>query len=169
MSSSKRKNKTTLNNKQRKDVIDHKNKNPNISNVDLAEWVKKEFNLEVHPTTIGRLIKNKDDVGNNLSTKRQRTVQYPDLENTLYEWILQNQDQIILSDSILIEKAKKFAKLLKIPDGDLKFSHGWLYKFKIRHELGQIKKHGEDASVDDDIVADAIPKLREVKKKIKKG
>ncbi|CAG8715027.1 21449_t:CDS:2, partial [Gigaspora rosea] len=64
------------------DIIDFKNKNPNISNVDLAEWVKKEFNLEVHPTTIGR----------------------------------------------------------------------------------QIKKHGEDASVDDDVVADAIPKLREVLK-----
>ncbi|CAG8847495.1 42371_t:CDS:2 [Gigaspora margarita] len=37
-----------------------------------------------------------------------------------------------------------------------------VYKFKRRHELGQIKKHAEDASVDDDVVANAIPKLREV-------
>ncbi|CAG8564353.1 28772_t:CDS:2, partial [Gigaspora margarita] len=123
--------------------------------------VKKEFGLEVHPTTIGHLIKNKDDIGDNLSTKRQKIVQYPDLENTLFEWILQNQNQIIISDAILIEKAKKFAKLLNIPDSDFKFSYGWLYKFKRRHELGQIKKHGEDASVDNDVVADAIPKLRE--------
>ncbi|CAG8788776.1 8205_t:CDS:2 [Gigaspora margarita] len=166
MSSSKRKNKTTLNNKQRKDIIDFKNKNPNISNIDLAEWVKKEFSLEVHPATIGCLIKNKNDIGDNLSTKRQRTVQYPDFENTLFEWILQNQNQIIISDTILIEKAKKFAKLLNIPDSDLKFSHGWLYKFKRRHELGQIKKHGEDASVDDNVVANTIPKLREFNKKM---
>ncbi|CAG8799050.1 17741_t:CDS:2 [Gigaspora margarita] len=126
--------------------------------------VKNEFGLEVHPTTIGRLIKNKDDIGNNLSTKTQRIVQHPDLDNTLHKWVLQNQDQIILSDAILIEKAKKFTKSLNIPNSNLKFSQGWLYKFKKRHGLGQIKKHGENASVDDNVVADAIPKLREVLK-----
>ncbi|CAG8854235.1 16112_t:CDS:2, partial [Gigaspora margarita] len=96
--------------------------------VDLAAWVKEQFNLEVHSTTIGRLVKNKDDIGDNPSKKRQRTVQYPDLENALLEWILQNQNKIIISDTILIEK------------------------------------HREDASVDDNVVAVAIPQLREVLK-----
>ncbi|CAG8819754.1 20227_t:CDS:1, partial [Gigaspora rosea] len=90
---------------------------------------------------------------------------YPDLENALLEWILQNQDKIVLSDAILIEKAKSFAQILRIPEGDLKFSHGWLFKFKKRHSLGQITKHGEDASVDEDVVATAIPKLRELLRK----
>ncbi|CAG8755504.1 19684_t:CDS:2, partial [Gigaspora margarita] len=97
------KNKTTLTNKQRKDIIEFKNNNPNTSNVDFVKWVKEEFGLEVHPTTIGRLLKNKNDIGDNPSKKRQRT----------------------------------------------------------------IKKHGEDASVDDNIVADAISKLREVLKEYK--
>ncbi|CAG8824771.1 24564_t:CDS:1, partial [Gigaspora rosea] len=94
MSFQKRKDKTTLNNEQRKEIIAYKEKNPSISHVDLASWVKKTYNLEIHQSTIGRLLRNKDDVGNNLSAKRQRTVQYPDLENALLEWILQNQDKI---------------------------------------------------------------------------
>ncbi|CAG8808151.1 14182_t:CDS:2, partial [Cetraspora pellucida] len=162
MSSSKRKEKTTLNNQQRKDIITYKEKNPNISHVDLVSWVKKNMGLDIHPSTIGHLIKNKDNVEDNLSAKRQKTVQYPDLKNALLEWILQNQDQIILSDDIIIEKAKYYAQLLKISDCSLKFSHGWLFKFKKRHSLNQITKHGEDASVDDTVIAVAIPKLREI-------
>ncbi|CAG8664247.1 17868_t:CDS:2 [Dentiscutata erythropus] len=111
MSSSKRKEKTTLSNQQRKEIIEFKEKHPSISNVDLVDWVKKNMGLEVHPSTIGRLIKNKDNIGDNLSAKRQKTVQHPDLENSL---------------------------------------------------LDQITQHGEDASVDDDVVATAIPKLREL-------
>ncbi|CAG8720680.1 10634_t:CDS:2 [Gigaspora margarita] len=148
MSSNKHKDKTTLTNKQRQDIIAHKSKNPNISNVDLAEWVKKEFKLDVHPTTIGRLIKNKDDIGSNPFTKRQRTIQHPELENSL------------LDDAIIVEKAKAFTQILQIPD--LKFSQGWLYKFKNRHGLGRVKKYREDASVDENIIAVAIPKLKDL-------
>ncbi|CAG8840698.1 35064_t:CDS:2, partial [Gigaspora margarita] len=93
-------------------------------------WVKKEFKLDIHLSTIGRLIKNKDDIENNLTTKRQRTVQLLEAENALLKWILQNQKRVILS---------------------------WLYKFKQRHKLGWIKKHGEDASVDNAIVVATIP------------
>ncbi|CAG8690448.1 25980_t:CDS:1, partial [Gigaspora rosea] len=160
MSSSKRKDKTTLTNKQRQDIVTYKNKHSNITNVELVDWVKKEFKLDVHSSTIGRLIKNKDDIRNNPTVKRQRTVQYPELENALLEWVLQNQERVILSDAILIEKAKTFAQMLEIPD--LKFSQGWLYKFKKRHKLRRVKKHGEDASVNDAVVAAAIPQLKEL-------
>ncbi|CAG8833424.1 24429_t:CDS:2, partial [Cetraspora pellucida] len=47
-----------------KDIITYKEKNPNISHVDLVSW---------------------DNVGDNLSAKRQKTVQYPDLENALLD------------------------------------------------------------------------------------
>ncbi|CAG8550150.1 24727_t:CDS:2 [Gigaspora margarita] len=73
MSSKKCKDKTTLNNEQRKEVIAHKEKNPSISHIDLASWVKKKFGLEIHQSTIGHLLRSKDDIGNNLSAKRQRT------------------------------------------------------------------------------------------------
>ncbi|CAG8850430.1 8489_t:CDS:2, partial [Gigaspora margarita] len=117
MSSKKQVKKTTLSNEQRKKIIKYKKKNPSISHVDFAAWVKEQFNLEVHSTTIERLVKNKNNIGDNPSKKRQTTVQYPDLENTLLE-----------------------------------------------HNLEQIKKHKEDAFIDDNVVAVAIPQLREVLK-----
>ncbi|CAG8474641.1 4926_t:CDS:2, partial [Cetraspora pellucida] len=156
--------KTTLSNEQRKEIIAFKEKHPNTSHVELVDWVKKKFGLEVHQSTIGRLLKNKDNIESNSSAKRQKMVQYPDLENALLEWILQNQDRVILSDAIVVEKAKVFANMLNIPDGDLKFSPGWLFKFKKRHGLRKITKHGEAASVDDDVVAATIPKLRKTLK-----
>ncbi|CAG8670532.1 2937_t:CDS:1 [Ambispora gerdemannii] len=156
--------KTTLNNEQRMAVIASKDQNPNFTNLDLVDWVKKRFNLDVHPSTISRLMKRKEDIGVNFSAKRQRSVQYPDIENTLLEWILRSQDKITLTDAILVEKAKNFAQMLNISDDNIKFSNGWLSKFKKRHNLAQIKKHGEDASADHAIATAAIPQLREVLK-----
>ncbi|CAG8722701.1 13156_t:CDS:2, partial [Dentiscutata erythropus] len=85
MFSKKQVKKTTLSNEQRREIIKYKEKNPNISHVDLAAWIKETFKLEVHSTTIGCLIKNKNDIGDNLSKKKQRTVQYLDLENALLD------------------------------------------------------------------------------------
>ncbi|CAG8595337.1 7626_t:CDS:2 [Dentiscutata erythropus] len=107
---------------------------------------------------------SKKQVKKTTLSNKQRTVQHLDLENALLEWVLQNQDNFIISDGILIEKAKTFAKLLKIPESNFKFSYRWLFKFKKKHGLEQLKKHGEDASVDDNQVTIAISQLREVLK-----
>ncbi|CAG8758310.1 21278_t:CDS:2, partial [Racocetra persica] len=147
--------KTTLTNEQRKDIIKHKEKNPQISQADLDSWVKQTMGLTVHQTTISHLIKNKEEIRKNPIAKRQRTVQHP---------ILQSQERIILSNEIIVKKAKSFAKSLNIPEDNHKFSHSWLYKFKQRHRLKRITKHGEDASVDEKVIRTAIPDLRETLK-----
>jgi arginine repressor len=157
-----KKTKTALTNEQRKAIIKHKEKHPQISQTDLVDWIKQTMDLKVHQSTISRLIKNKDEIGENLLAKRQKTVQYPVLENTLFEWILQSQERIILADDIIIEKAKNFARLLNI--SDFKFSNGWLQKFKQRHGLKKITKHGEDASVDEEAVEITLPQLRAILK-----
>ena len=70
---------TTLNNKQKVALITYKNTNPSASNVDLAKWIKQSYNLVVHPSIIGRILKQKiDDIIGNDSVKRQRTVRYPE-------------------------------------------------------------------------------------------
>ncbi|CAG8798961.1 8439_t:CDS:1, partial [Racocetra persica] len=73
MFSNKRKEKTTLSNQQRKNIIAFKEKHPSISHIDLVTWVKDNMGFEVHPSTIGHLIKNKDNIRDNLNTKRQKT------------------------------------------------------------------------------------------------
>src|SRR6185369_15960584 len=119
---------------------------------------------DIHPSTICHLMKQKENIVGDPSAKRQRTVQYPEIENALYEWVLRSQDKIILTDAILTEKAKNFAQLLNIPSDNFKFSCGWLSKFKKRHNITQIVKHGEDASADNNAIIIAIPQLREILK-----
>ncbi|CAG8781791.1 349_t:CDS:2, partial [Dentiscutata erythropus] len=80
-----KKTKTALTNEQRKAIIKHKEKHPQISQTDLVDWVKQTMNLKVHQSTISRLIKNKDEIGENPLAKRQKMVQYLALENTLLE------------------------------------------------------------------------------------
>ncbi|CAG8834645.1 11443_t:CDS:2 [Gigaspora margarita] len=92
MSSNKRKEKTILSNQQRKEVIAFKKTNLNISHVDLVDWVKKNMGLDVHLFTIGRLIKNKDNIKDNLLAKRQKTAQYPNFENLLLDVIYESSD-----------------------------------------------------------------------------
>lgn len=94
-------NRTTLNKEQKIALITYKNTNPSTSNVDLSKWIKQSYNLVVHPSTIGRILKRKiDDIVGNGSAKRQKTVRYAELENALLEWILRSKDKIVLTDNI---------------------------------------------------------------------
>ena len=52
--------------------------------------------------------------------------------------------------------------MLQISNNDFKFSHGWLVKFKKRHNLKMIIKYGEDISADHTAATAAIPQLREL-------
>jgi hypothetical protein len=101
-------------------VLKYKDSNPNAIHVDVAQWVniKATFNLDINPTTVGRLLKRNDikEHENVSNLKRSRDVQYPDLENAMYEWFIQYQTHVTLTDEILKEKAKQFAKLLNISE-----------------------------------------------------
>jgi len=60
----------------------------------------------------------------------------------------------------LTEKAKQLADGLGIADKTLKFSAGWLQKFKERNGIRLQKLHGESSSVDPATIADALPLLK---------
>ena len=50
---------------------------------------------------------------------------------------------MILSDIILREKAKDFAKDLNIEENSIGFSNGWLSGFKSQNNLSKQRLHGE--------------------------
>jgi Tc5 transposase DNA-binding domain len=78
----------------------------------------------------------------------------------LKEFILSYQHRVILSDSILIEKAKLLATGLGVPENTLLFSSGWLYGFKKRNNIHQIKLQGEAASANEASIEEALPLLQ---------
>jgi len=115
--------------------------------------------------TITRILKSKEkrlaaEVVNH-EAKRHRSVTIPELELALKEFVLVYQEQTILSDALLIEKAKLLAKDLGIPEGTLQFSSGWLWKFKNCNEIRQRKLHGEEASADQNAIIESLPSLQD--------
>ncbi|CAB5378851.1 unnamed protein product [Rhizophagus irregularis] len=67
--------------------------------------------------------------------KCHKLVTVPVLELALKEFVLCYQHKTILSDAILIEKAKILASELGVSQGTLQFSKEWLQKFKERNAL----------------------------------
>ncbi|CAG8784565.1 27512_t:CDS:2, partial [Dentiscutata erythropus] len=75
--------KTTLTDKQRLEVIKHRNENPNKTHDDTIKWIKNIYNLDIYHTTIGRLLKRKNDIKEGSSSKRIKPVQHKELNYVL--------------------------------------------------------------------------------------
>ncbi|CAG8782224.1 12389_t:CDS:2, partial [Dentiscutata erythropus] len=135
------KSKTSLNNAQKREfcLYTHENK---MTCTKYIDWIEQKCE-----------ILNRDK-------KRNRSVTVPELEMALKEFVLTYQHKTVLSDLMLIEKAKLFADGLGVPVGTLNFSSGWLQKFKERNGIGREKLHGENESVNENIIIRELPLLR---------
>src|SRR4051812_39466446 len=107
--------------------------------IQYVDWIEKKWSVRVNESTITRILQTAENRLNSETispnTKRNRSVTYPELELALKEFVLNYQHQSILSDAILIEKAKMIAEGLDIPRDALQFSSGWLHKFKDRNGI----------------------------------
>lgn len=131
--------KATLNNEQRHQICLKKQNDSRMTQKELINWCEQEFGVKIDQATISRTLKRTSEFLSNETNplqnplqKKSRNVKYPELEHALQEWCLRSQGRIPLTDLIVTEKAKSFAKLLNIPDNALTFSSGWLQSFKNR-------------------------------------
>src|SRR5437016_10808356 len=99
-----------------------------------VNWIEEKWGVRVDESTITRILQSKDKrlavEVINPEAKRHKAVIVPKLELALKEFVLNYQYRTILSDAILVEKAKQLADELNVPEGTLQFSSGWLQKFK---------------------------------------
>ena len=121
--------------------------------------------VRVNKSTITRILQSKDKWLTteiiNPETKRHKSVAFPELELALKEFVLYYQHKTILSDAMLIEKAKLLANGLGVPEGALQFSSGWLHKFKERNGIRQEKLYREADSADNTAILEALPILHD--------
>ena len=98
--------------------------------------------------------------------KKQRTAQFPILEDHLVEWVDRaNQQHIAINDFVLRAAAQELiAELSKMPSHinsedytDFILSNGWLYSFKQQNALSGKKMQGDGAAVD----ANLLPQMQE--------
>jgi len=98
-----------------------------------VDWIEEQWGFRVDESTISRILKTLEKRLStevlNTEAKRHRSVAVPELELALKEYVLNYQHRTVLSDAMLIEKAKLFADGFGIPQDTLRFSHGWLQKF----------------------------------------
>ena len=85
---------------------------PNATHINVAQWVKTTFNLDINPTTVGRLLKRNDikECENVSNTRRLRAVQYPDLETIMYEWVI----QYTVSNSSFLTTESRYVRITKM-------------------------------------------------------
>ena len=131
------KKRTILTAAQKRELCETKEKEPNLSNTDLAQ------KYGIGKSTVTDILNNKErwliiseDQG---SIKKFRSPKWPNLESALSLWVdnALNTKQDI-DGNILKTKASFFARQLSIEDFNQ--SEGWLGGFKKRHGLRQFKK-----------------------------
>ena len=156
------KKKVTLTDAQKYELCLYANNNKK-TRVQYADWVEEKWGVRVDETTITRILQTKEK---RLTTevihpeqKRHKPVTFPELELALKEFVLNYQHRTILSDAILVEKAKLLANGLGVPENTLQFSSGWLQGFKKRNGIHQEKLQGEAASANEAAIIEALPLL----------
>ncbi|PKY26817.1 hypothetical protein RhiirB3_476995 [Rhizophagus irregularis] len=141
-----------------------KKNNNKKTRVQYADWVEEKWGVRVDETTITRILQTKKKrlITEVIHPEQNwhKPVIFPELELALKEFVLNYQHQTILSDAILVEKAKLLANGLGIPKNMLQFSSSWLQGFKKRNGIRQEKLQGEAASANETAIMEALPLLR---------
>jgi hypothetical protein len=134
-------------------LCNHKKRNPTLLQAELQRWLKLEHNIDVSQPTISHTLKRsakllRRDEDPNIQSKRQRTVKFPAMEETLAEWILANQEHIPISGDLIKENVAKILDRLHPGHELFEFSNDWLEAFKLRHGIKYFRHFGESGSVD---------------------
>ncbi|XP_071497446.1 tigger transposable element-derived protein 4-like [Diadema antillarum] len=124
-------------------------------------WKKKDVaaKFNVKTNTLSDMIKNRHKIVQAVENpsdarkgvKRMRQMTFDNVDAALITWFRQRESlpDLQLDGEMLLEKAKYFAKELGHETAP---SQGWIDRFKKRHGIGHIKKAGEAAGVDEELV-----------------
>lgn len=119
---------------------------------------------KVHETTVRHIVNGKEKIFSAFANategisieerKSLRGSQRPQLEQTLFAWILQErQRNHIITQDLIKEKANIFhARMIELCGdvfGEFKASSGWLQKFRQRFGLKTLALTGEKVSADE--------------------
>lgn len=145
-----------------------------LSQVELGEWARKEFNISgsVSQKTISNILSRKDEIfrtfkDGNLKGKSNRSIKMPQLDKEIENYIDSMSDKNIpINRAAVILYAKVVAnkkyKMNELPAKDqIKFSDGWLSNVFKRIGVKCRHMYGENNSVNLD-----SPNIIEVLKKI---
>lgn len=130
-----------------------------MSQRQLAKWCNEKFGTDYDRSTISKILKRIKDVPlellNNSTKRRYVAVKYPELEEALLNWVMTTcQSKGIVSDPMIIAKAKELAKDMGLKTTHSYFSRLWLTGFINRHNLKGYKVNKEEEEEYDELMTD---------------
>ncbi|KAF7299191.1 HTH CENPB-type domain-containing protein [Mycena indigotica] len=146
-SESERPKKQRLFNTQRREICEFHLSHPNARQEDIA----RQFGVE--RSTVSKILKNKTkwlniDVNETLKIAKHRPSKFPEIEVDMVKWLLECRDNnVILSDAQIRNKAKEIALSLGVGEDRFKASSGWIENFKHRHGVKAGIWQGEGKNV----------------------
>ena len=142
---------TTLSYEEKYRFYIHSKSNPTMAAFQVQEWVSHNLSVSISESTARRLknLRESDFLNVNLSAKKARRVKFPQLEKQLVDFVQKHEGDAIITDDIMLEKARSLRADLKIEPSQCKLSNGWLHSFKKRNGLRSHGLHGEGGSVDE--------------------
>ncbi|GKC39121.1 CENP-B homolog protein 2-like protein [Tanacetum coccineum] len=82
----------------RRALCKHNKDNPSLTQKQLQEWVHSNYGLQVSQATISNTVKRSLEylslAPERGDVKRHKPAKFPDLEKSLYEWILLYQEHV---------------------------------------------------------------------------
>lgn len=119
---------------------------------------------------VSKILKNRealkhlrDQDQNRLAFKRPANFKFPDLEAALTIWFNNKQDTITMTTAVIRMKALDLGMSMGIAaDKILQFSSGWADSFMLRHNISQMFRHGEAATVTPEAVSLARKQVIEI-------
>ena len=128
---------------QKREVCIYKKLNPNAKRPEINQHMKETRGVELGMSTISDILNHREkwlsvDVSNTMISSL-RQAQCVELEEELYSYIVEAQSRgEVLQDAVVIQMAKDIGS--HMGEKELKYSNGWLQRFKERHGLSRSKK-----------------------------
>lgn len=146
-----RKTRTAISNDIKKEICEYMMSNGNVKQGDVALFFNTKYKeLNIDRSTISKIWQSHEKwlaVLSNSQTShtfKNRSVQFPELDKALQIWTSQAVTVgLPLTDMILQQKGLELAKMLNIGEDQIKFTNGWVWRFKQRNGLQRVKFSGE--------------------------
>ena len=146
-----KKTRTSISVDMKKEICQYMLANPNIKHGAVALYFNEKYDgKNIDRTTITKIWQEREKwlaILSNSQTShkiRYRSTHFPELDKAMQIWTSQAVAAgLPLTDLILQQKGIELARMLNIGEDQLKFTNGWVWRFKQRNGLQRVNFSGE--------------------------
>ncbi|XP_021916826.1 tigger transposable element-derived protein 6-like [Zootermopsis nevadensis] len=150
---------------EKKDICAYKERYPCASQQNIANHFSRLWGKPLSRRCVGDILSEREKWENERceNMKRLKGAKHEDLEDALIIWIGQvNARNGTTTDGVIKEQAKVIGQQMGVTN--FVYSSGWLHRFKRRHGLSQLKKPGETAKINEEVVEAGRQRLYDIVK-----